>query len=87
MSASLATAYYNNAMAFLKTERRKAARVNAAYRLLQKNSITASAEDWLKNPFVRTALKILQGLTTNPKVRESLRLLKEAGEEMGKGRR
>lgn len=79
--SALAEIYYTNALAILRTERRKAARVNAAYKLLTKTPITAGVEDWLQNPFVKTALTILQALTGNWRVREAIKLLKAAGEE------
>jgi hypothetical protein len=78
---SLAKVCYDNAMKLLASERRSSRRVNAAYRALQKNTIEAGAVEWLANPFVRTALSILQSLTSNYRVREAIKLLKEAGAE------
>ena len=78
---TLSEVYYKNALALLSSERRKAGRINAAYKLLSKTPINAAVEDWLTNPFVRTALTILKGLSSNFKVREAIRLLSEAGKE------
>jgi hypothetical protein len=80
MSAS-AKIYYDNAVEFLRQERRSHRRVNAAYTILKKNNIEAGAVEWLANPFVRTALSILQSLSGNYKIKEAIKLLKEAGSE------
>lgn len=77
----LSKVYYNNALALLAGERRKSRRINAAYTALKRNDIHAAGVDWLANPFVRTALSILQSLSGNYKVREAIKLLKEAGAE------
>lgn len=77
----LAQVCYANAMELLRQERRSSRRVNAAYKTLQKNHIQAGAESWLANPFVRTALSILQSLSGNYKIKEAIKLLKEAGTE------
>jgi hypothetical protein len=79
--SELAKVFYDNALGLLRQERRTSSRVNAAYRTLQKNHIEAGAVEWLANPFVRTALSILQSLSGNYKVREAIKLLKEAGSE------
>ncbi len=78
---SLAKVCYDNAMKLLASERRTSRRVNAAYKTLQKNNIEAGTVEWLANPFVRTALSILQSLSGNYKIREAIKLLKEAGSE------
>ena len=72
---------YTNALELLRQERRSSRRINAAYQTLKQNSIEAGIVDWLSNPFVRTALSILQSLQGNYKVREAIKLLKEAGSE------
>ena len=72
---------YANALELLRQERRSSRRINAAYQTLKQNSIEAGIVDWLSNPFVRTALSILQSLQGNYKVREAIKLLKEAGSE------
>lgn len=76
-----AKVFYDNALELLRQERRSSSRVNAAYKTLTRNHIEAGAETWLANPFVRTALSILQSLSGNYKIREAIRLLKEAGTE------
>ena len=68
-------------MALLNAERRRAGRVNAAYKLLSKTPIQAGVEDWLTNPFVRTAMTILKGLSSNYKIRQAIQLLTEAGKD------
>jgi arsenate reductase-like glutaredoxin family protein len=78
---SLAQVCFDNAVKILATERRSSQRVNAAYRILQKNNIEAGVVDWLSNPFIRTALSILQSMSGSYKVKEAIRLLKEAGTE------
>ena len=78
---SLSQVYFDNALCLLASERRSSRRVNAAYQTLKKNQVTAGIEDWMTNPFVRTALSILQSLSGSYKVREAIRLLKAAGTE------
>jgi len=81
--------FYRNAMAFLAQERRSSKRINAAYKTLlehertpaEPTEVRAGAVEWLANPFVRTALSILQSLSGNYKIREAIKLLKEAGAE------
>ena len=77
--SALAKTYYDNALTLLKQERRSSRRVNAAYKVLLQNHIQAGAVEWLANPFVRTALSILQSLSGNYKIKEAIKLLKEAG--------
>ena len=79
--SALSKVLHNNALELLRQERRSSARVNAAYKTLMQNHIEAGAVEWLANPFVRTALSILQSLSGNYKVKEAIKLLKEAGSE------
>lgn len=89
MSQVRTNIFYRNAMALLAKERRSSRRVNAAYKILLRNErefrpatvVQAGAIEWLANPFVRTALSILQSLSGNYKIREAIKLLKEAGAE------
>jgi hypothetical protein len=79
----------DNALNILKQERRSSRRVNAAYNVLRQSKgrplvagkVTGGVVDWLANPFVRTALSILQSLSSNYKIREAIKLIKEAGME------
>jgi hypothetical protein len=49
--------------------------------LLKKTSIEAGIIDFLANPFVRSALGILEKFQSNKRISEAIKLLKEAGEE------
>jgi hypothetical protein len=76
--------YYRNALNFLKGERRKAKRIDEAYRKLNRFNLAGGFVDFLANPFIRSAISILEKFTGNYKVKEALRLLKEAGQESKK---
>lgn len=78
---------YSNAVKILALERRTARRVDEAYRILAKRNVSASMEDWLVNPFVKTAISILEKFASNYRIKEALKLLQAAGEEAEKARR
>lgn len=84
---TIAQVLYANAVKLLATERRTARRVDEAYRILTERGVSAGVEDWLANPFVQTAIGILEKFTSNYRIREALKLLKAAGEEAEKARR
>ncbi len=84
---SLPQVLYSNALKILATERRTAQRVDKAYRVLARRNLSAGMEDWLVNPFVKTAISILEKFTSNYKIREALKLLQAAGEEAEKANR
>lgn len=75
---------YSNALNILAMERRTARRVDEAYRILARRNLNAGLEDWLYNPFVKTALSILQKFSGNYRIKEALKLLQAAGEEAEK---
>jgi len=87
MSESLAQILYANAIKLLDSERRSARRIDQAYRILARRNVNAGLEDWLYNPFVKTALTILQKFSSNYKIREALKLLQAAGEEAEKAKK
>ncbi len=79
--SELADVYYRNAMNLIHGERRAAKRIDHAYRILVNlgaGDVKGSISDWLKNPFAETAVKILEKFEENYRVREALKLLKEA---------
>jgi hypothetical protein len=75
---------YTNAIKILATERRSARRIDEAYRILVRRNLNAGLEDWLYNPFVKTALSILEKFSGNYKIKEALKLLQAAGDEAEK---
>ncbi len=79
--------YYANALRLLASERRLARRVDEVYRILQKNHIQAGLADWLGSPFIGTALTILETFQSNYKIKQAIRLLKEAGKEASGGKK
>ena len=81
MSESLPQVLYANAIKILALERRSAKRIDQAYRILARRNMSAGLEDWLYNPFVKTALSILEKFSKNYRIKEALKLLKAAGEE------
>jgi hypothetical protein len=81
MSVEMSRLYYANAVKILAGERRSARQIDHAWRILNSHNIPAGMVDWLTNPFVRTALGILEKFQSNYKVKEAIKLLKEAGEE------
>ena len=95
--SDLAQTYYTNAMNLLNSRvpagpgvraegspRRQHRAVDQAYRLLVRARVEASLEDFLGNPFVRTALGILRRFSSNYRVEQAIKLLEEAGEEAKK---
>ena len=84
---SLSQIFYSNALKILATERRTARRVDEAYRILARRNLNAGIEDWLYNPFVKTALSILEKFSGNYKIKEALKLLQAAGDEAEKASR
>ncbi len=84
MSEPLSTIYYRNALTLLKAERRNYKRVNDVYVRLGRIEVRAGVEDWLGNPFISTALSILEKLTSNYKIKQAVQLLKEAATESKK---
>lgn len=87
MSQTLAQVFYDNALKMLASERRKAQRIDKAYRTLARRNVHGGLEEWLYNPFVKTAMSILEKFTDNYKIREALKLLQAAGEEAEKANR
>lgn len=87
MSETTAQVLYANAVKILALERRTARRVDKAYRVLARHNVNAAVEDWLVNPFVKTALSILEKFSGNYRIKEALKLLKAAGEEAEKAKR
>jgi len=81
---SLQQIFYQNALKLLAQERRKARRIDGAYRTLARRNMRGSLEDWLYNPFVKTAISILSKFSSNYKIKEALKLLQAAGEEAEK---
>jgi len=84
MSESLQELYVKNALRFIKAERRSARKVNEAYLMLSRCNIQAGLVDWLANPYLRTALSILEKFTGNYKIQQAVKLLREAGEDQEK---
>lgn len=88
MPETLPSILYANALKLLGTERRVAKRIDEAYRILARNRVHGAVEDWLQNPFVSTALGILEKFgTSNYKIKQAIQLLREAGKEAKRGRR
>jgi hypothetical protein len=81
MSESLAQVLYANAIKILATERRSHRRVDEVYRILARRNVSAGLENWLYNPFIKTALSILEKFSGNYKIKEAIKLLQEAGKE------
>jgi hypothetical protein len=84
---NLSQILYTNALNILAMERRTARRVDEAYRILARRNLNAGLEDWLYNPFVKTALSILQKFSGNYRIKEALKLLQAAGEEAEKAKK
>ena len=81
MSEPLEVVYYRNAMRLLAAERRRDRRINEIYCRLRGHEVKAELSDWLANPFVRTALLILEKFQGSYKISQAIKLLREAGEE------
>jgi len=68
-----------------KCPRRLHRDIDRAYRMLARHHLQGSLEDFLANPFVRTALSILRRFTGgNYKIQQAVALLEEAGKEATK---
>lgn len=78
---NLSYVYYSNAIRLLASERRKSKRVDEAYRMLVRHNMQAGIEDWLSNPFIKMAMKLLRSFGSNYKIGQAIKLLEEAGEE------
>ncbi len=87
MNENISQTLYANAVKILALERRTARRVDEAYRILARRNVAAAIEDWLVNPFVKTAISILEKFSNNYRIKEALKLLQAAGEEAEKARR
>ena len=87
MSDSLESVYFRNALRLLAQERRRDNRINQVYIRLRQHNVTAAVEDWLSNPFVSTALLILEKLSGNYRIQQAIKLLREAGAEHTKGKK
>jgi len=87
VSEKLHQVLYSNALKILATERRTAKRIDDVYRTLARHNMRASMDEWLYNPFVKTALGILERFSSNYKIREALKLLQAAGDEAEKANR
>ncbi len=70
-----------NALAVLEPIAAEDKDVARAYLMLRQQRVEAGLVDFLANPFVRSAMGILEMLVGNAKVREAVKLLKEAGKE------
>lgn len=77
--SELSKIYVKNALALLGNE--EDPRAKEAISLLTQSNIQAGLVDWLANPFVRSAMSILNMMQGNPKVKQAIKLLTEAGEE------
>lgn len=75
---------YANALRLLAMERRKARRIDHVYRVLSRHYLEAGIVEWLANPFIRTALVILEKFQADYRIKEAIKLLREAGEEASK---
>jgi hypothetical protein len=91
--------YLANAIKLIASERRKAQRVNRLYYKLigkiQKDptNIQAGMIDLLSNPFIKSAISILEKFESNYKLREAAKLIKQAiteheeSKKKGKGKK
>lgn len=82
--SELAHVFYSNALKLLATERRRSRRIDEVYRILARHNVQADMADWLSNPFIRTAMKLLRSFSSNYKIQQAMKLLEEAGEESKK---
>jgi hypothetical protein len=96
--SDLVQVYYSNALNLLnssvpaqpgvkgeKAPRRLDRQIDRAYRMLARYQLKAGLEDFLANPFVRTALSILRKFSSsNYRIEQAIKLLEEAGEEAKK---
>lgn len=77
--------YWDNALKLLAEAAGEEPRVNEAVKVLLhqelETGIVAGIEDFLSNPFIQTALSILETFQKNYKVGQAIKLLKEAGKE------
>lgn len=73
--------FAKNALDLLEPMATTSPELAKAYLLLRKTSIEAGIIDFLANPFVRSALGILEKFQSNKRISEAIKLLKEAGEE------
>jgi len=91
MQNTLATVYIRNALELIRQEQRTSREIHQVYSGLQKRLVKADksvsggfAENFLSNPFISTALGILEKFSGNYKIKQALKLLKEAGAEVGR---
>lgn len=96
--SDLVQVYFTNALNLLNTPtpvapgvkaqkcpRRLDRQIDRAYRMLARHQLKAGLEDFLANPFVRTAMSILRKFSAgNYRIQQALNLLEEAGEEARK---
>lgn len=73
--------YAKNALAILEPLATTDKELARAYLLLKQQRVEAGFVDFLANPFVRSAMGILEMLMGNPKVKQAVSLLREAGKE------
>ena len=70
---------YGNALKLISMERRRARRIDQVYRMMARHNLQAGVVDWLANPFIQTALSILERFSANYRIKEAVKLLREAG--------
>ena len=84
MNEPLSVTYVKNAMILLKAEQRSSLRLHEVYARLHRLEVRAGFADFLGNPFLQTALSILEKFSSNYRIKEAIKLLREAGEEAEK---
>ncbi len=87
--SALSQVYYQNAINILRDERQIRKKFNHVYARLHTGLRVEGgvASFLLSNPFIQTALKILETFESSYKVQQAIRLLRAAGEEAEKEKR
>lgn len=85
MNQGLGKVYWDNALKLLAEAAAEEPGVNEAVKVLLHRDLEAGIQagivDFLSNPFIQTALTILETFQKNYKVGQAIKLLKEAGKE------
>jgi len=79
--SDLSYVFYVNALKLIAAERRRSRRIDEVYRMLARHNVQADLVDWLSNPFIKMAMKLLRNFGSNYKIGQAIKLLEEAGEE------